>query len=77
MLRLNFSAKNPPLRQYPNRFKFAKFQAQIKYKQLDIAEAQKWAKVAIESAEKEGVELSKEDQILHEIAFQKGDKSNG
>jgi hypothetical protein len=56
-------------------FTLAKFQAQLKYKQADFTEAQKWAKIAIELAEKEGVELTKEDEILKVISVQ--NNSNG
>jgi hypothetical protein len=51
-------------------FTLAKCQAQLKYKQSDFIEAQKWAKIAIELAEKEGVELTKEDEILKAISVQ-------
>lgn len=49
-------------------FQLAKYHAQIKYKQSDIPEAQKWAKIAIESARKEGLNLSKEDAFLQNIS---------
>ncbi|MEN9290571.1 MAG: hypothetical protein RLZZ357_414 [Bacteroidota bacterium] len=58
-------------------FTLAKFQAQLKYKQADFAEAQKWAKIAIELAEKEGVELTKEDEILKVISVQNSANGNG
>ena len=48
-------------------FTLAKYQAQIKYKQSDIAEAQKWAKIAILEAKKDGVEISKDDEFLFQI----------
>lgn len=49
-------------------FTLAKFQAQLKFKQSDFVEAQKWAKYALELAEKEGIELTKEDEILKSIS---------
>ncbi len=58
-------------------FTLAKFQAQLKYKQSDFIEAQKWAKIAIELAEKEGVELTKEDEILKAIFVQNNAVGNG
>lgn len=60
-----------------NSFKFAKFQAQIKYKQSDITEAQKWAKIAIEFAEKEGIKLTKEDQLLRDLVSDHSSSNNG
>jgi thioredoxin-related protein len=50
-------------------FKLAKFQAQIKYKQSDIPEAQKWAKIAIESAEREGVLNYNDDVFLKKLVL--------
>lgn len=51
-------------------FTLAKFQAQLKYKQSDFIEAQKWAKIAMQLAEKEGIKLTKEDEILKSISVQ-------
>ena len=48
-------------------FELAKFQAQIKYKQSDILEAQKWAKIAMDFAKKEGISITKEDKFLIEL----------
>lgn len=58
-------------------FKLAKFQAQLNYKQSDFVDAQKWAKIAIELAEKEGVKLTKEDEILKVLSVQHNAKGNG
>ena len=58
-------------------FTLAKFQAQLKYKQADFTEAQKLARIAIELAEKEGVELTKEDELLKALSVQKSDIGNG
>jgi hypothetical protein len=58
-------------------FTLAKFQAQLKYKQADFTEAQKWAKIAIELAEKEGVKLTKEDELLKVISVQNSANGNG
>ena len=58
-------------------FTLAKFQAQLKYKQSDFIEAQKWAKIAMQLAEKEGVKLSKEDEILKSISVQNSVIGNG
>jgi thioredoxin-related protein len=52
-------------------FELAKLQAHIKYKQSDIAEAKKWAKIALELAEKEGMTLSAEDDFLKDIISKK------
>ena len=51
-------------------FTLAKFQAQLKYKQSDFIEAQKCAKIAMQLAEKEGIKLTKEDEILKSISVQ-------
>jgi len=48
-------------------FQLAKYHAQIKFKQSDILEAQKWAKIAIESASKEGLKLNEEEKVLNQI----------
>jgi thioredoxin-related protein len=64
------------LKKEPN-FTLAKCQAKLKYKQSDFIEAQKWAKIAIELAEKEGVELTKEDEILKAISVQNHSIGNG
>ena len=49
-------------------YKFAKLMAQVKYKQSDMVEAKKFAKIAIECAKKEGLELSKEDKLLIDLS---------
>jgi hypothetical protein len=58
-------------------FTLAKYQAQLKYKQSDFEEAQKWAKIANQLAEKEGVKLTKEDEILKSISVQDNYNVNG
>jgi hypothetical protein len=52
-------------------FTLTNFQAQLKFKQSDFIEAQKRAKYALELAEKEGIELTKEDEIF-KINFRSG-----
>jgi hypothetical protein len=54
-------------------FKFAKFHAQIKHNQSDITEAQKWAKIALDSAEKDGMKINVDD-LLFELSKSKFDK---
>jgi thioredoxin-related protein len=66
----------PELKKHTS-FKHAKFQAQIKFKQSDIVEAQKWAKIALEEAEKEGIKLTSEDEMLKEIIIQNTVMGNG
>ena len=45
-------------------FKFAKYQAQICYKLSDLTEAKKWAKIALEMAKKEGIDVMNDDELI-------------
>jgi thioredoxin-related protein len=51
-------------------FKFAKYQAQICFKLSDIEEAKRWAKIALEKAKNEGVQLSKDDELNRILSFE-------
>lgn len=58
-------------------YKFAKYQAQICFKLSDIVEAKKWAKIALEKAKNEGVQLNKDDELIRILASKKEGISEG
>ncbi len=58
-------------------FKFAKYQAQISFKLSDVIEAKKWAKIAIDQAKKEGVQIANDDLLLRILATTIDKNSDG
>ena len=48
-------------------YKFAKYQAQISYKLSEFVEASKWAQIALSIANKEGIDVSEDQELLQKI----------